>query len=62
MTRTPYPGGSYADALPSGEFAVLFVDAYINTHLGIIDLPTDDEPLYFGLAGRGVFLDLSMKF
>ncbi|MFT4249251.1 MAG: TonB-dependent receptor [Pseudomonas sp.] len=23
---------------------------------------TDDEPLYFGLPGRGVFLDLSLKF
>jgi hypothetical protein len=63
MNRKDFPGAWYADSLPSGEFAVLFQRDRIETHLGRIALPLNDEPLYhritnvggFQLAGQGHF-------
>ncbi len=69
MTRTPYPGGWYAAALPTGEFAVLLPALKsIQTHApGLLPYPripdgATDEPLFldistasgdFTLAGKG---------
>lgn len=54
MTRTEYPGGTYVDALPSGEFATLVPSSHIQTHLGRIELP-GDQPLYHRITNVGGF-------
>ncbi|HYE78039.1 MAG TPA: hypothetical protein VEI97_08640, partial [bacterium] len=53
-----FPGGWYCDALPSGEFAVLFRDQHILTHFGEVPLPsTGENVLYLRIAKtpEGVF-------
>jgi hypothetical protein len=53
--RTFYPGGSYVDAHPSGVFAVLYPGSHLQSHLGRIDLPPGDEPLYHRITTVGGF-------
>ena len=53
MTRTFYPGAWYADALASGARAVLFPASHIQTHLGRVDLPPADQPLYHRITDVG---------
>src|SRR3982751_386418 len=58
-----YPGASYIDAWPSGEFAVLYPWSRIETHVGRVDFPAGER---FGLmflhctpAGRFRFARLA---
>jgi hypothetical protein len=70
IVRETFAGAWYADALPTGEYAVLFphdvvFDANYNlivrasgkmeTHLGAFDLPDADEPLYHRITDVGRF-------
>lgn len=47
MTRQVFPGGWYADALPSGAFVVLIPHSHLLTHLGLLTLPPGES---FGLG------------
>jgi hypothetical protein len=51
------PGGWYADALPSGEYCVLFPSSHIDTHLGALTLPRGEAfgPLYLRCSNVGGF-------
>ncbi len=60
MRRYSYPGGSYCDSAPSGEFAVLYPKQFVQTHLGPIELPGEDVLFLrittfggFGMCGQG---------
>lgn len=66
VSRLSFPGGSYCDSKPSGEYAVLFAGSHLQTHLGRIELPgedvlfvrvgfwrTADGRLVFAITGQG---------
>ncbi len=60
ISRFSYPGGSYCDSAPSGEFAVLYPKQFVQTHLGPIQLPGEDVLFLrittfggFGMCGQG---------
>ena len=42
MRRIPFPGGWYPDALPSGEYVVLYPEQHLDCHLGIIACPVGE--------------------
>ena len=50
MTRHVYPSGSYCEALPSGEYAVLYANHYVETHQGAVTLPPEGSPLYLRIT------------
>jgi hypothetical protein len=71
MTRKEFPGGWYADALPSGEYVVLFADQFLETHLGqIAFLDAQRQPLFprctnvggFSFAGQSWHTDQTMEW
>lgn len=41
--------------MPSGEYAILFPGSHIQTHLGRVELPPFDEPLYHRITNVGGF-------
>lgn len=43
MNRREFPGGLYVDALPSGEYVVLFPNSHLETHLGRVDFPVGES-------------------
>ena len=71
MTRKEFPGGWYADALPSGEYVVLFADQFLETHLGqIAFLDAQRQPLFprctnvggFSFAGQSWHTDQTLEW
>lgn len=54
MNVKRFPNGWYGEALPTGEFAVLFTDSHIQTHLGNIPLPGENV-LYLRITNVGGF-------
>jgi hypothetical protein len=56
MSRQFFPGGSYVDALPSGEFCVLYFGARVDTHRGSLTLPPGEQgPLFLRCSNVGGF-------
>lgn len=53
MRELSFPGGSYCEAQPNGEWAVLFVDAHVRNGRGIIPLKNGMNPLYMRLSPDG---------
>ncbi len=56
MQRLEFPSGWYADALPSGEYAVLIPNQHVLTHLGPIPFTdADRQPLFIRVSAVGGF-------